>query len=478
MGTLTALAGLGVSVVTALGLADLAQRHVAHGLSLIASALALRFASGVASDQWGERAAASVRERWRSQLLGHFLRPRREGEGSRGDLALAVERASNEPSLERLRASAVTAMLGLVVVFWSAGWLSTSIVVALVGLAAPLYWRAGLRSEALDVEYRQRRGVLESRQLELLRHAPELRALGAVDYGASEIAAISASEHALALRAIRVALGSSLVTEFLSGVSVGLVAMVVGFALLGGHIGLAHALIAVLTTGEVFAHVRRYGAEFHRLEQTSHSLELLMNSSSPDTAPTSRGLIEAIDLTTEASATPVSLVLGPSLRVLVTGPSGSGKTTLLHTLLGWRTARSGTLRRATMRLAYVSVDSPLLSGTLWDNLTLGADLDPARVRAQLRELGLEGARFDDFTAPLLADGRGLSSGERVRLVLARCLLADPEVVVIDDVAGTLDVAARDVVSRAIAARGDLAVIEASVDSPLLSEVDLTVEVRL
>jgi len=37
------------------------------------------------------------------------------------------------------------------------------------------------------------------------------------------------------MRAIRVALESSLVTEFLSGVSIGLVAMVVGFALLGGE---------------------------------------------------------------------------------------------------------------------------------------------------------------------------------------------------------------------------------------------------
>jgi ATP-binding cassette, subfamily C, bacterial CydD len=93
-----------------------------------------------------------------------------------------------------------------------------------------------------------------------------------VEYGANEIAAISDSEHAIAMRAIRVALESSLVTEFLSGVSIGLVAMVVGFALLGGRITLEHALIAVLVTSEIFTHVRRYGVEFHRREDSERSL--------------------------------------------------------------------------------------------------------------------------------------------------------------------------------------------------------------
>ena len=108
-----------------------------------------------------------------------------------------------------------------------------------------------------------------------MHHTTELRALGAVELGANEIAAISDSEHAMAIRAIRVALESSLVTEFLSGVSIGLVAMVVGFALLGGRVSLEHALIAVLVTGEIFTHVRRYGVEFHRREDAERSRELL-----------------------------------------------------------------------------------------------------------------------------------------------------------------------------------------------------------
>jgi ATP-binding cassette subfamily C protein CydD len=137
----------------------------------------------------------------------------------------------------------------------------------------------------LSAQYLQRRNVLESRQLELLHHAPELRALGAVTYGANEIAAISDSEHVIALRAIRVALESSLVTEFLSGVSIGLVAMVVGFGLLDGRLDLFHALVAVLVTAELFLHVRRYGAEFHRREDAAASLFLLQDVETTASTP-------------------------------------------------------------------------------------------------------------------------------------------------------------------------------------------------
>ena len=275
----------------------------------------------------------------------------------------------------------------------------------------------------------------------MLHHTTELRALGAVDYGANEIAAISDSEHAIAIRAIRVALESSLVTEFLSGVSIGLVAMVVGFALLGGRVSLEHALIAVLVTSEIFTHVRRFGVEFHRREDAERSLTLLDDGvTSPSGATTS--LIDATDLVTAANERAFDVVLGPGQSLLVTGPSGSGKTTLLDTLLGWRDPTAGTVARTHAPIGHVSVESALLSGTLRDNLTLGGAMSDDDIRSRLSSLGLTGPRFDDLDTSLLADGRGLSTGEKVRVLLARALLARPALLVLDDVAGVLDDEAR------------------------------------
>ena len=466
---LNTLIGLALASASASAVANLAHRHVTKGLWTLIAVLVVGWLLQLTLDEWSTYAGRRIRDYWRSNLLGHFVRPRKEGQRSRGDLALAVDRAGEAPSLRLLESSAQASVLGIGVIFWAAGWLSSAITIALLLCSLPLYRRAGRRSQVLSAQYLRRRNVLESRQLELLHHAPELRALGAVTFGANEIAAISDSEHVIALRAIRVALESSLVTEFLSGVSIGLVAMVVGFGLLDGRLDLFHALVAVLVTAELFLHVRRYGAEFHRREDAAASLFLLRDVETTASTP-STSLLVATELVCDTQRHPVNLTVTAGSRILVTGPSGSGKTTLLHTLIGWRSPQGGSVQRRDAVMGFAGVDSQLLSGSLRDNLTLGADLDGPVVHAQLGELGLVGDRFSDLEAPLLADGRGFSGGERVRLVLARCLLASPSLLVLDDIAGVLDPLSREQVRRALASRPALAIIEATVDTPLLADV--------
>jgi ABC-type transport system involved in cytochrome bd biosynthesis fused ATPase/permease subunit len=473
LGVLNAVLALASSVYLAVGLSYLAGARVPSGLWLLLGVLGIRWVSSIVITRWGLHAGAVLRERWRATLVGHFTRPQPERERGRGDLALAIEQASERPSLDLLETSAVVALAGLGVLFWSGGWLATSITLVLLVAAVPLYRRAGQRSEASAADYQQRRAVLESRQLELLHHTTELRALGAVEFGANEIAAISDSEHAIAIRAIRVALGSSLVTEFLSGVSIGLVAMVVGFALLGGRTTLEHALIAVLVTSEIFTHVRRYGVEFHRREDADRSLLVLDRGAVVSLAATSQ-LLVADDLVTTASARAVNLTLGPGQTFLVTGPSGSGKTTLLDTLIGWRDPTSGAVAHGAARIGHVSVESGLLSGSLRDNLTLGQSIPDLDVHSCLSSLGLGGTRFEDLDSVLLADGRGLSTGEKVRVVLARALLAGAELLIIDDVAGVLDEDGRRHV-RTVLASNSLAVVEATVDTPLSRDVTYHLE---
>jgi ABC-type transport system involved in cytochrome bd biosynthesis fused ATPase/permease subunit len=474
LGVASTALSLACAFALAVGLSYLAERRVSSGLWLLLGVLGVRWVLSTLINQWSEHAGETLRARWRASVIRHFTRPQPERERGRGDLALAIEQASNAPMLDLLETSAVAALAGLAVLFWAGGWLTLVIAVVLLGGAVPLYRRAGTRSEATALEYQRRRAVLESRQLEVLHHTTELRALGAVTYGANEIAAISDSEHAIAMRAIRVALQSSLVTEFLSGVSVGLVAMVVGFALLGGRTSLEHALIAVLVTAEIFTHVRRYGVEFHRREDAERSLGLLDATASAPGASTDQ-LLVATELVTAASARPINVQVGPGETLVVTGPSGSGKTTLLQTLLGWRDPTSGAVARAGARTGHVSVESSLLSGSLRDNLTLGVTLPDDDVLECLASLGLRGPRFESLDTALLADGRGISTGEKVRLVLARTLLAQPDLLVLDDLAGVLDDDARRLVRSALDDHRTLAIIEATVDTPLLTNATSRIE---
>jgi len=476
VGALNGVITLGAAVLMAYGLAEIARHRVGRGIALLIGVIAVRWLLATATARWSERVSAVVRDDWRDRLPAHFSVPRHERERSRGDLATAIDQAADSPSLERLATSARVSMIGLVLLWWAGGWLSLTITVGLLGVAVPLYRRAGTRSEKMALEVEQRRVVLEGRQLELLHHTPELRALGAVDYGADEIAAISDAEHAVALRAIRVALESSLITEFISGVSIGLVAMVVGFALLGGRTSLAHAIIAVLVTSEIFLNVRRYGVEFHRRENSLRSLATLRDAVGPIASTVSTVPLVTVDLVTPASPTPVSLRLNDGDRILVTGPSGSGKTTLLHTMIGWRAPVSGAVQRTSAPVGYVSVESPLIEGTLRENLNIGAEFDDQLLVGCLAQLGLTGPRFEDLDTMVLADSRGISTGERVRLILARALLVHPALLVVDDIAGVLDAASRVRVREALDRDRSLSIVEATVDSAILDDFTARIEV--
>ncbi len=464
MGAALSLVGLGLAVLSAHGVVDVAHARVARGVMTLVLVLAVRLLTAQLSEEWSWRAAGRVRDFYRARVVDFMRAPAAVAARARSDVSTAIEDIAALPELEVLSTSARVGILGLGVVLWSAGPLSATIVIALLGLSVPLYRRAGKRSAAIDVEYRARRATLESRQLELIGHAPDLRALGAVDFGASEIGAISDSEHAIVERAVRVSLGSSLITEFLGGVSIGLVAMVVGFSLLGGHLSLERGLIAVLVTAEVFTHVRRFGTAFHRRDNARQAREVL--STSAPTRSNPAALLRCEGLRTTPGGPAFSIDLHDGDRLVITGPSGAGKTTLLHTLVGWRAPAAGSLERRDVPLGFVSPESVVVSGSIWDNLTCAREADERDVRAMLERLGLSGARFADLRADLGADGRALSSGERVRVLLARALLARAEVLVLDDVAGVLDAHNRERLRRVLGEL-DTTILEATVDSPLL-----------
>lgn len=113
--------------------------------------------------------------------------------------------------------------------------------------------------------------------------------------------------------------------------------------------------------------------------------------------------------------------------VVVTGPTGCGKSTLL--------ARVAAAEPA----AVLVPQRPLvLSTTVRNNLGLGDDVPDDVLRGALRDVALDGELdLDD----LLADGAdGLSGGQIQRLALARAMIGDPPVLLLDDVTSAVDTA--------------------------------------
>ena len=168
-----------------------------------------------------------------------------------------------------------------------------------------------------------------------------------------------------------------------------------------------------------------------------------------------RGLLHRFPDGTTVDLRRFSLEVAPGERVAFLGGNGSGKSTVVHALVGLLEPEEGEVRvfgqdparawealRSRVGVVMQHVDDQLLGLTALDDVELGlrayvADRSERRERARaaLRRAGAEA----------LADRvpHALSGGEKRRVAVAGALAHGPELVILDEVFGALDLGARD-----------------------------------
>ncbi|MFI7538393.1 ABC transporter ATP-binding protein [Streptosporangium sp. NPDC049376] len=234
---------------------------------------------------------------------------------------------------------------------------------------------------------------------------------------------------------------------------------------LGGSIGVAEVLTIlvlaarcadpVLSLADIGGKLRAARSELARLDAVLRT-EPLPEAPQP-IQPVGHGLeVESVAFQRGDRTVfdDLSLTVPEGRRLAVVGPSGAGKSTLLQLLARFHDVDAGAVRvggvdvRAidtevlTARIAIVFQDVHLFDGTIEDNVRLGR---PEATEAELRTAA-SAARLDEvinrlpggWAAKVGEGGALLSGGERQRVSIARALLKDAPIVLLDEVTSALD----------------------------------------
>ncbi|MFD3614350.1 thiol reductant ABC exporter subunit CydD [Streptomyces sp. NPDC058676] len=319
------------------------------------------------------------------------------------------------------------------------------------------------------------RGVLATRVTDLLTGTAELTVAGALPGRTAEARRADGTLTRIASRAATAtALGDGL-TALLSGLTVAATAVVGAQAVVDGRLSGVTMAVVVLTPLAAFEAVlglplavqyrQRVRRSAERVYEVLDTPEPVREPARPRQAPASpfpvavRGLAARHAGQDRDALAGVDLTLAEGRRIAVVGPSGSGKSTLAQVLLRFLDADAGSytlggvdahaldgddVRRL---VGLCAQDAHLFDSSVRENLLLAKkDATEDELRDALRRARLldwADGLPDGLDTLVGEHGARLSGGQRQRLALARALLADFPVLVLDEPAEHLDLPTAD-----------------------------------
>lgn len=403
------------------------------------------------------------------------------------------------------------AALGVILLldFWSA--LTALLVIPLIPIFMILIGRF---TQAASEDKLASMKRLTAQLLDLVSGLPTLRGLGREKAPRTHLHALGAANTKATMATLRVAFLSGGVLEFLTTLSVALVAVEVGMRLVFGDISLFHGLAVIMLAPEVFEPLRQVGAQFHAsangVTASKAAFDIIEEAEAvaspgtdvcPDMARTDI-VLDGLGVRARGAwaPAPTSGVIAPGIVTALCGPSGAGKSTIIACLLADMTPDAGRvlLRPSASssesgesvlsdidpaawrrQISWVPQSPTLVPGTILDNM---GDLPLDDLNDAAAATGFDDVLVsapDGWNTAIGSGGVGLSVGQRQRLALTRALAAHSQVVILDEPTAHLDAVSEETVVRAIDAMRDSGrtVIVIAHRAAMMEAADAVIDVR-
>jgi len=435
---------------------------IVTGVLLMMAALAVRGLMAQRALRIGAEAAGRVKGPVRQGIVADLFAGLRPGSGG---LIAAVEGVDRlDGHYARFEPARMAAVLGPVVVLIAIATASPVSALILTLTLIPFglgMWLAGTAAAAESRVQFQALERLSGLFLDRIRALPAVAAFQASGTVAAEVNVASDALARRTGRVLRIAFLSSGILEFFSALSVALVAVYCGFQLLDlmpvpipEPLDLGRAVFALVLAPEVYAPLRRMAAAYHDRQAAEAVVPTVQRRAwsprlpAPPLGKSPAVTFRNVGIAYGDAAPAVSgfnLEVRPGQVIALTGASGTGKSSLLHLFLGLSPLTAGDVTVDGHPLSqhgdwcgqvgWMGQSTVVVPGSLADNIALS---QPGVSRDLIAAMAAQAGLSLDLDRRIDERGGGLSGGERRRLALARAMLKQAPLLLLDEPTAHLD----------------------------------------